>query len=186
MKNATRYLAAPAVLALAVFAGQAWAQQATPTEPTTNGSAAASMHHVPKHADRADIVEQRIADLHAKLKITDQQSKQWDAFAQTMRDNAQKTDQAFRDRAEKLSTQSADDAMKSYAALAQLHADNMQKLSAALSDLYAALSPEQKQIADEMYRNNGGGRHHPGAAPHKHKAGGAPAAAGTSSTPASS
>jgi Domain of Unknown Function (DUF1520). len=47
---------------------------------------------------RADAVEQRISDLHTQLKITDAQSKQWDAFAQTMRDNAMKTSQAFHDR----------------------------------------------------------------------------------------
>ena len=173
MKNAIRNLAVPALLTFAVAASPAWAQQAAPA--TSTASPMAAMHH--EHMQkRADIVEQRISELHAKLKITDQQSKQWDAFAQTMRDNAHKTDQAFRDRADKLATQNADEAMKSYAALAQLHADNMQKLSAALSDLYAVLSDPQKQIADAMYRN-GKGKPHP--MPRTHKSG-APASAASS------
>lgn len=178
MKNTLRNLAAPAMLTLAVLASPAWAQQTAPASATSSSSMAMHREHAQK---RADIVEQRITDLHAKLQITDQQSKQWNAFAQTMRDNAHKTDQAFRDRADKLATQNADEAMKSYAALAQLHAENMQKLSAALSDLYAVLSDPQKQTADAMYRN-GGEKHHQMS--HKHKSG-APAGATSAAMPAS-
>jgi protein CpxP len=154
MNPTLRSIATPAVFAVALLSAPVWAQ----TAPTTGApgpitTPAASKDHAQKHADA---VESRITDLHTKLKITDQQSKQWDAFAQTMRDNAQKADQAFRDRAQKLSTMSATDAMKSYADLTQLHADNMKKLSSSFSDLYAVLSPDQKQVADAMYRNPGG------------------------------
>lgn len=152
MNKALRNLAAPALLSFALFTTAAWAQQAPPTSDTTPASTAAptAKSHSQKHAD---VVEQRITDLHGQLNITEQQSKQWDAFTETMRDNAKKTDQAFRDRAQKLPAMNADDAMKSYAALAQQHAENMQKLSSSFSDLYAVLSPEQKQVADAMYRN---------------------------------
>lgn len=108
------------------------------------------MNHAQKHAD---YVEKRIADLHSQLKITSAEQPQWDAFAQTMRDNATATDQAFRDRAQKLGSQNADDSMKSYAALAQMHADNMQKLASSFSALYATLSPDQKAVADPLFRN---------------------------------
>ena len=50
-----------------------------------------------------------------------------------------------RERAQKLSSLNADDAMKAYAALAQMHADNTQKLAASFSTLYAALSDDQKK-----------------------------------------
>jgi len=93
-----------------------------------------------------------------------------------MRDNAKNTAQAFQDRSQKLSTMNADEAMKSYAQLAQNHADNMKKLSSAWSDLYAVLSADQKQTADDMYRNQGAKRH---SAPRKHKTS-APASAASS------
>lgn len=181
MKTTLRSLTLPALVSFALVAAPAWAQQAAPASapaaqklPTATPPGA--QDHGQKHADA---VEQRIADLHAQLKITDQEAKPWDAFAQTMRDNARKADEAFRDRAQKLPTMSAADAMKSYADLTETHADNMKKLSSAFSDLYSALSPEQKQIADAMYRNPGGGPK--GAGPHKGKTAKS-APAGASST----
>lgn len=99
MKIAFRKAAVPALLAFAMLAGTTWAQQASTPAGTPSSSASSAKTHAQK---RADAVEQRINDLHAQLKITDAQSKQWDAFAQTMRDNAQKASEAFHDRAQKL------------------------------------------------------------------------------------
>ncbi len=151
MKQTIRRIALPALLSLAIVTTAGFAQQAPASASSSSmSSSSMSKSRAQKHAD---VVEQKIAELHSQLNITDQQSKQWDAFTQTMRDNATKTDGAFRDRASKLSSMNADDAMKSYAALTQQHAENMQKLSSAFSDLYAVLSPEQKQVADAMSRN---------------------------------
>ena len=174
MKNAIRKVAVPALLSLAVLAPAAWAQQ------TPAASDAASSTPAKSHAQRrADSVEKRINDLHAQLQITDQQSKQWDAFAQVMRDNAQNTSQAFHDRSQKLSSMTAPDAMKSYADLTQTHADNMKKLSSAFSDLYAVLSDEQKQTADTLYRNQKMGPHNKGQ--HNRHKGGKPASSSSAS-----
>lgn len=178
MKNVIRNVAVPTLFAFALFTTSAWAQQAA-TAPASSSSS--SMPAAKTHAQKKlDNVEQRIEDLHTKLKITDAQSTPWNAFAQTMRDNAQKTGQAFRDRADKLSTMNADDVMKSYAALAQMHADGMQKLSTAWSALYATFSDEQKQTADEMYRNE---RPKPHSMPHKTHKAGAPASASSAAMP---
>jgi protein CpxP len=151
MKNTLRKVVVPALLALAVVSTSAWAQDKPTTNTNTSAAskAAASASHAQK---KEDMVEKRISDLRSQLKITDKQSTQWDAFAQTMRDNSQKTSQAFTERAQKLSTMTADEAMKSYADLAQLHAANMQKLSSAMSDLYGTFSPEQKTTADMLFR----------------------------------
>ncbi|WP_109126651.1 Spy/CpxP family protein refolding chaperone [Dyella sp. C11] len=162
MKTTLRSLTLPALIAFALAAGPAMAQQGTPETAPPAAAAQKPPTTTPKSAQdhgqkHADAVEQRIADLHAQLKITDQQSKQWDAFAQTMRDNARKADEAFRERAQKLPTMSAPDAMKSYADLTETHADNMKKLSSSFSDLYDVLSPDQKQIADAMYRGKAPG-----------------------------
>jgi protein CpxP len=174
MKKMICTLAAPALLSLAIFSTSAFAQQsATPAATASSATSTMSKSHTQMHAD---VVEQKITELHTELNITDQQSKPWDAFAQTMRDNATKTDAAFRDRASKLSGMNADDAMKSYAALAQQHAENMQKLSSTFSDLYAVLSPEQKQVADAMYRNEQA-KKKSAHAMHKHGTSAAPASA---------
>lgn len=152
MRTTVRSVTLPALIAFALATGPALAQQNPPT-PLPTSTPPATRDHSQKHADA---VERRIADLHAQLKITDQQAKQWDDFAQTMRDNARKADQAFRERAQKLSTMKAPDAMKSYADITETHAENMKKLASSFSDLYDVMSPEQKQIADAMYRNPDG------------------------------
>ncbi|WP_085485807.1 Spy/CpxP family protein refolding chaperone [Paraburkholderia susongensis] len=179
MKNSVRKVFVPALLTFAFASASAWAQTPASSAAAKSPAARASSH-AQKHQDA---VEQRIDELHAELKITDQQSQQWDAFAQTMRDNAKAADQAFHERAQKLHSMSADDSMKSYAALAQLHAENMQKLSTAFSALYAALSDDQKQTADVLYRNEHprGKPHH---APHK-RAPAAAASAASAPSPAS-
>ncbi|GAB2585679.1 Spy/CpxP family protein refolding chaperone [Dyella jejuensis] len=163
MKNLIRKAALPLALSLAMFAGASIAQSTAPASamPASTAPAATKTHA----QRRADEVEQQITSLHTKLGITDAQSSQWDAYAQAMRDNAQKTGEAFKERAQKMSAMNADEVMKSYAELAQLHADNMQKLSSAFSTLYAALSPEQKQTADDLFRNRP--MHHPSARGHK-------------------
>ncbi|MGH8779768.1 Spy/CpxP family protein refolding chaperone [Paraburkholderia sp.] len=175
MKNLACSVLTPAMIALALTTTPVWAQ--TPASSAAPASAAAANARAQKHEDH---VEQRIITLRSKLKITDQQTQQWDAFAQTMRDNARDTDQAFRDRAQKLATMNADDAMKSYLALAQLQAENMQKLSTAFSALYGALSDDQKKTADVLFRNaesHAHGKQH--MTPRERK----PAAAGAASAP---
>ncbi len=96
--------------------------------------------------------DQRIQTLQAALQITPPQMAQWNSFAQAMRDNAAATDALFRNRAASAATMNALDNMKSYAAVARSYADNTQKLSDAFGTLYAALSDEQKQVADRLFR----------------------------------
>ncbi len=140
----------PALVALGLLTTPTWAQtppSARSSTPSANTDAAAL------HAKRrAAFVEQRIKQLHAQLKITGQQTKQWDAYAQTMRENAQELDQVFQARASKLSSMNAVDAMNTYADLARLHAENMQKLATAFRTLYETMSPEQKHNADKLFR----------------------------------
>lgn len=158
MGTSVRSVTLPALIAFALATGPALAQQ----DPATSSPASMpppTRGHAQKHAAA---VERRLADLHAQLKITDQQARPWHAFAQTMRDNARRADQAFRERVRNLHAMKARDAMKSYADITEAHAENMKKLAVASGDLYDALSPGQRQIADQMYRHRGG---HPGASP---------------------
>lgn len=148
MKNFVLKAAMPAALMLALLSTSVSAQTTTASSPAASSQTAAT--HAKKHMD---VVEKRIKELHAKLKITDKQSAQWEAYAQTIRDNAHNADTAFLERAEKLPSLSADDAMASYAKLAQLHADNMQKLATTFSALYGTFSDVQKKNADKLFRN---------------------------------
>lgn len=165
MKSSIHHVVVPVLLALAVVTTSAWAQTATtgnpsepspaaPTTPAPTTAAPAAKSHAERHAKKhADFVEKRITELHTKLAITSQQTPQWDEFAQVMRENAQKADQRFEDRAKKLPTMNANEALKSYAELAQMHADNVQKLTTAFSTLYATFSDTQKKTADVLFRN---------------------------------
>jgi Spy/CpxP family protein refolding chaperone len=145
MKN-NRFLAilVSALLALAFSATSATAQTASPAAPAASAAKAPGK--------RVNPVEQRIATLHAQLKITAEQSGPWDAFAQTIRDNAKAMEGAFHARAKELPTMTAEESMESYARIAQLHADNMHRLAESFAKLYAVLSPSQKQIADGLFR----------------------------------
>ena len=175
MQNPIRKAAVPALIALALISGTAWAQTAPAPASSTSMSSTATKSHAQR---RMDNVEQQISTMHSQLNITDAQSQQWDAYAQTMRDNAQKTSDAMRDRGQKMATMNADDIMKSYAELAQMHADQMQKLSSAWSTLYAVLTPDQKQTADTLFHNR---PLRPRPAMHKHVAKPASASSAASS-----
>ena len=101
---------------------------------------------------RADPLEQHNKQLHDQLGITAAQQPQWDQFVAVTRSNAADMHRAFSDRGDKMATMTAADNMESYAALAQLHAANMQKTATAFQTLYAALSPQQKEAADRLFR----------------------------------
>jgi hypothetical protein len=173
--------AASALVLTTILAGglstNAFAQTATPpatppaatapagaassaSTPASAPSTATATHHA--HAKPAarlasetmsQMAEQRITGLHARLKITAAQQSQWDQFAQVMRDNAKDLDTAYQQRASGFDTMNAVENMQSYAQIEQTRAQDMQKLVPAFQALYTALSDQQKQQADLLFRN---------------------------------
>ena len=137
-----RALALSALLTLAGAAPLAHAQASAPAASSPRAT-------VPR---RFDLVDQRIASLHEQLKITPSEALPWNAFARTIRDNAESMERAFQRRAQQLPTMSAEQALDSYADIAQLLARNMRSLSKSFAKLYRALTPEQRQIADQLFR----------------------------------
>jgi len=112
-------------------------------------------------------VESRLTRLKSELKITDAQQAQWDAFAATLRKHARETDkrvQAARTDAagrEKSAQPTAIDRMeRGQERLAAAYTRQAETLAAA-KPLYAALSPEQQKIADDLLtpRRHGMSRH---------------------------
>lgn len=144
----------PFLIAGALLAGVISAQAA----PALDQAASTPAAPTPAGARAHPVVEKRIADLRAKLKITPDEGKPFDDFAQVMRDNANRMGDLMKDRTQGMATMTALDHMKAYEAMSQAHADNMQRLLPAFSRLYDAMTPEQKKLADQSFRDFGPGR----------------------------
>ena len=126
----------------------------------------AQRHHQGKQAFRlpGERVEARLAYLKTALKITAAQQTQWDAFADVMRKQATEADARIKSRQEQMA---ANTERKRPTAIERLERRQafMTTASARLGErlavqkpLYAALSPEQQQVADQLLAG-GGGRH---------------------------
>src|ERR1700690_1949309 len=90
-------LIAGSALPLCAYAQSPALTQAPPA-PTQAAPPAAPGANNPTMEDR---VGKRITQLHAALKITADEEAQWKQFADTMRDNARKMDEDYKDRATK-------------------------------------------------------------------------------------
>lgn len=107
-------------------------------------------------APAADRTEAHIKKLHAELTITPAQEDLWKNVAQVMRDNEKTMDELHKLRAEKTTSMTAVDDIKSYAAIAEAHADGLKKFVSAFEALYASMSDEQKKNADKIFSPRGG------------------------------
>ena len=112
-----------------------------------------SLAAAPK-ASKADRVEARIKELHAKLMITPEQEEAWNGVAQAMRDDAKTMEELIKARTENASTMSAVDDLKSYGEIAQAHADGLKNFITVFEPLYASMSDAQKKIADTLFRHH--------------------------------
>ena len=93
-------------------------------------------------------IEARIVKLKADLKITEAQAAAWNRFADSLRQFAKSMDETHRQKA------MSDEALPARLAAAEKaieeHLKSMKALDEALKPLYAALSDEQKKIADGL------------------------------------
>jgi len=109
-------------------------------------------------------VEARLAYIRTALKITDAQQAQWNAFAETLRNQARAADQRmqeFRAQREQGAAREKPSAIARLEREQQRHAESATRINERLAvqrPLYAALSTEQKAIADEVLapRRHGG------------------------------
>lgn len=114
-------------------------------------------------------VEARLARIKDALKITAEQEAQWTAFADVSRRHAKAADErvkALREQHAQGAQRERPNAVERLERRQQMLATQSQRLTeviAAAKPLYAALSPEQKRIADELMASRpgrGGSRHH--------------------------
>ena len=123
---------------------------AAQTPPSTGAQPSAMMK---SDAKRDAGVEQHIAELHSKLKITPSEESKWSDVAATMRANAAEMDRAIDKREAGESTATAIDNLNSYAEIAQAHADGVKKLAGSFKGLYSVMTDDQKKLADETFNH---------------------------------
>ena len=157
-----RMMFAPALAAGLLAAAPVMAQAPAATAPVATAPAATAPAATTPAATtmpaqivtkRNEVVEHRIAELHSHLKITTAEQKPFDDFAQAMRDNAARMDEVITAKRANAQTQTAVEQMKAYADLAQAHADEVGHLVGPFTTLYGTLSPEQKKMADQSFRD---------------------------------
>lgn len=132
----------------------------TITPPAAGGVQAqhGQRHH---HAKRvfslpSERVEARLAYLKTALKINDAQQPQWDAFAGEMRKQAGERDQQIQARRAQMAQGAGQEKPTAIARMErqqQRHAAALTRLNGLLAverPLYAALTADQKAVADEL------------------------------------
>ncbi len=111
----------------------------------------------------AKFAEKRLADLHASLKLTDQQEPAWKAFA----DKTKPMPMAARPDFEALSKLPTPERMDRMQTLSKEHQDRQATRIAAVKVFYATLTPEQQKTFDANFMQ--GHRDHDGGyAQHRH------------------
>lgn len=114
-----------------------------------------------RHAERAfarptQRVEARLAYIKTALNISDAQQPQWEAYAQFARTRAQEMEQRFKERRaarQGTAEHQRPNAIERLERRQSFHAAAITRINAALAvekPLYAALSPEQRKVADEV------------------------------------
>ncbi len=167
-KTVLSTLVSAALVTLA--AAPAVAQAGSPGGEGPQAHHFAQRQHEGRRASRlpSERVEARLAYLKTALKIIDAQQAQWDAFAATLRKHAREADQRVQARraegaarGEKRTPPTAIERMeRSQQRLAAAYTRQSETL-VAVKPLYAALSPEQQKIADDLLtpRRDGRARH---------------------------
>ena len=116
-------------------------------------------------------VEARLAYARTALKITDAQQPQWESFANVLRSHARDMDQRIQERRAQAPQARTRGAHRTVSAIERLERSQqrmtqrsarLNEVIAAAKPLYAALSPEQQQIADSMIAKGQRGGHHRG------------------------
>jgi hypothetical protein len=153
---AKRTLVMTAMIGAVMLAGPAFAQTNTPVAET-NPPAAHSSTPAPAHQTRAqrkaETIDQRITALHSELKITPAEESDWQAVAQTMRDNATSIEKLAADRASQQNVTAVED-LQDYQKFAQAHVDGLTKLISTFQTLYTAMPDQQKKIADQVFQHS--------------------------------
>src|SRR6267378_5389022 len=149
-------------LAAALFTGVAaiglapvFAQTA-PAPANSTAAPSEARHHAMARMMPGQFVDGRIAFLKAQLKITPAQEAQWQQVEAAMRENAKTLDQTIATARQNHGNTDAVQRLELHEQFAKVRVDNDARLLAAFKPLYASLSPEQQQMANQLV----GAHHH--------------------------
>jgi periplasmic protein CpxP/Spy len=157
MKFRTPLLAAALATSVAVVGLSPAVGQTAPGPANSATTQNQSRHHARMLPGRW--VDGRIAFLKAELKITPAQETQWEQVAAAMRQNANALDQAISTVRQQRGTMDAVQRLTMREQLARVRAENDARLLSAFKPLYASLSPEQQQMANELVVQHHGWHH---------------------------
>jgi hypothetical protein len=101
-------------------------------------------------------IDARLAALKTELKITSNQESAWDTYAKQAKQQFESMQALFAKAP--AAAQTAPERMNQRAEFAKQRAANMETMSGALKNLYAALTTEQKTLADQYLAGGGRGR----------------------------
>ncbi|OGA37602.1 MAG: hypothetical protein A3G24_08360 [Betaproteobacteria bacterium RIFCSPLOWO2_12_FULL_62_13] len=143
---------------LAAAAPLAVGQSANPSADGPQVRHHAQRHHESQRAVRlpSERIEARLAYLKTALKITDAQQQQWDAFADTLRKHAREMDERVQARRSQMEQRpqevqpTAIERLERRQARLAAASVRLSETLAAARPLYAALTPEQQKVADEL------------------------------------
>jgi hypothetical protein len=146
------------LLAAALFAGIAavgvtpsLAQTASGPE-NTRAAHSEGRHHAMERMMPGQFVNGRIAFLKAELKITPPQEGEWQRVEAALRDNAEQLDHIITSARQDRNNMNAMQRLELRAEFAKVRADNDARLVAAFKPLYASLSTEQQQTANQLFQ----------------------------------
>ena len=117
-------------------------------------------HHAGPRMLPGQLVDGRIAFFKAELKITPNQETQWQPVATALRQNANALDEAINGARQQRGTMDAVQRLTVREQFDKVRSENDERLLAAFKPLYASLSPEQQQIANQLFVQHHEWHHH--------------------------
>ena len=150
MRLPTPFLAAVLFTSVAAVGLMPALAQTTPAPENSGAAQSEARHHAMQRMLPGQLVDGRIAFLKAELKITPAQETQWQQVATAMRENANALDQAVGTARQQRGTMDAVQRLTLREQLAKVRAENYARLLTAFKPLYASLTPEQQQMANDL------------------------------------
>ena len=98
----------------------------------------------------AEHIEGRLAFLRTELKITEAQTRQWNAFADAVRANAKTMTGMHKQTRSQGSPKTLPERLELERKAMTAHLDALNRTTGALDKLYSTLSVDQKKVADEI------------------------------------
>jgi hypothetical protein len=147
----TRSAALAAVFGAGMIAAPLTAVQAQTTP--SHAAATPMAKHEAKADAHAETIDKRINMLHTQLKITPAEETDWQAVAQTMRDNVAAMQKIAADKASQTSMTAVED-LQTYEQFAQAHVDGLHKLVTSFQTLYNEMPASQQKLADQVFQQS--------------------------------